>query len=76
MRRGSRQFNGHSLQQMPAAQWRVKKDGGKFDFVTGATISASVGDQRGGAGGRLRRREPGQAVHCGQRVEVLSGSMR
>lgn len=34
------QFNGHSLQQMPAAQWRVKKDGGKFDFVTGATISA------------------------------------
>lgn len=34
------QFNDHGLQQIPEAQWRLKKDGGKFDFVTGATISA------------------------------------
>jgi len=34
------QFNGKNLAQLPEAQWRVKKDGGDFDFVTGATISA------------------------------------
>ena len=34
------QFNGHGLLQWPEAQWRLKKDGGSFDFVTGATISA------------------------------------
>lgn len=34
------QFDGADLRQVPEAQWRVKKDGGRFDFVTGATISA------------------------------------
>lgn len=34
------QFNGKAPAQIPETQWRVKKDGGPFDFVTGATISA------------------------------------
>lgn len=34
------QFNGLDLQRVPESQWRVRKDGGRFDFVTGATISA------------------------------------
>lgn len=34
------QFNGHGLNDVPESQWRLKKDGGRFDFVTGATISA------------------------------------
>ncbi|MGB7991167.1 MAG: electron transport complex subunit RsxG [Candidatus Methylophosphatis roskildensis] len=34
------QFDGHGLHDVPESQWRLKKDGGRFDFVTGATISA------------------------------------
>jgi electron transport complex protein RnfG len=34
------QFNGHGLRDVRESQWRLKKDGGRFDFVTGATISA------------------------------------
>lgn len=34
------QFNGQGTDSVPAAQWKVKKDGGRFDQVTGATISA------------------------------------
>ncbi|ODC03352.1 hypothetical protein BFW38_07120 [Terasakiispira papahanaumokuakeensis] len=33
------QFTGQSLQQLPDSQWRVKKDGGHFDQLTGATIT-------------------------------------
>jgi Na+-translocating ferredoxin:NAD+ oxidoreductase subunit G len=32
-------FNGTSLLNPPATQWRVKKDGGYFDQFTGATIT-------------------------------------
>lgn len=34
------QFDDKGPAQVSEAQWRVKKDGGNFDFVTGATISA------------------------------------
>jgi len=34
------QFNGLSLEKMPTAnEWKVKKDGGHFDSVAGATIT-------------------------------------
>jgi electron transport complex protein RnfG len=34
------QFNGKSLEKMPtASEWKVKKDGGRFDSVAGATIT-------------------------------------
>lgn len=33
------QFNGRSLENPPAAQWKVRKDGGSFDQLTGATIT-------------------------------------
>lgn len=32
-------FNGESLQATPKDRWAVKKDGGKFDQFTGATIT-------------------------------------
>jgi electron transport complex protein RnfG len=32
-------FSGHSLDNPPAARWKVKKDGGAFDQFTGATIT-------------------------------------
>jgi len=34
-----RQFRGRSLGDPPQAQWRVRKDGGAFDQLTGATIT-------------------------------------
>lgn len=34
------QFNGQHYDKAAPQQWRVKKDGGRFDQVTGATISA------------------------------------
>ncbi len=34
------QFNERGFASVPAAEWHVKKDGGRFDQVTGATISA------------------------------------
>ena len=34
------QFAGHSLGQPPADTWKVKKDGGAFDQMTGATITS------------------------------------
>jgi len=33
-------FNGLSFGSLAEARWRVKKDGGEIDFVSGATISA------------------------------------
>lgn len=33
------QFNGKSLQNPESAYWRVKKDGGAFDYMSGATIT-------------------------------------
>ncbi|MBS1191634.1 MAG: Electron transport complex, RnfABCDGE type, subunit [Rhodocyclaceae bacterium] len=33
------QFNGLSLDKVPASGWKVKKDGGRFDFVAGATVT-------------------------------------
>ena len=33
------QFNGLSLGNPPAAEWKVKKDGGRFDAFSGATIT-------------------------------------
>jgi electron transport complex protein RnfG len=32
-------FDGLSLANTPAAQWRVKKDGGRFDAFSGATVT-------------------------------------
>lgn len=32
-------FNEESVEKTPAEQWRVKKDGGKFDYMVGATIT-------------------------------------
>lgn len=32
-------FNDESLSKTPAQQWQVKKDGGKFDYMAGATIT-------------------------------------
>lgn len=32
-------FDNESLVQTPAQQWQVKKDGGKFDYMAGATIT-------------------------------------
>ena len=32
-------FNGESLKKTVDAQWQVKKDGGKFDYMAGATIT-------------------------------------
>lgn len=34
-----RQFDGLSLADAPATQWRVKKDGGRFDSMAGATVT-------------------------------------
>lgn len=33
------QFRGESLESVPLEQWQVKKDGGHFDQLTGATIT-------------------------------------
>lgn len=35
-----RQFDGTGFDRIPREQWRVKKDGGRFEARTGATISA------------------------------------
>ncbi|PKO45828.1 MAG: electron transport complex subunit RsxG [Betaproteobacteria bacterium HGW-Betaproteobacteria-22] len=32
-------FNQESIKYTPAEQWKVKKDGGKFDYMAGATIT-------------------------------------
>jgi Na+-translocating ferredoxin:NAD+ oxidoreductase subunit G len=32
-------FNGESLTKTASAQWKVKKDGGQFDYMAGATIT-------------------------------------
>jgi len=32
-------FNDESVEKTPAEQWKVKKDGGKFDYMAGATIT-------------------------------------
>jgi len=32
-------FNNESVHKTPVAQWQVKKDGGKFDYMVGATIT-------------------------------------
>lgn len=34
-----RQFDGLSLANTAAAEWKVRKDGGRFDYMAGATIS-------------------------------------
>jgi electron transport complex protein RnfG len=33
------QFDNHGLADTPADQWKVRKDGGRFDFMAGATIT-------------------------------------
>jgi len=33
------QFEGKSLEAPPAAEWKVRKDGGRFDYLAGATIT-------------------------------------
>lgn len=33
------QFDGLSLDKVPTSQWKVKKDGGRFDSVAGATVT-------------------------------------
>jgi len=32
-------FDNQSVEKIPAEQWKVKKDGGKFDYMVGATIT-------------------------------------
>ncbi|MBZ0105912.1 MAG: electron transport complex subunit RsxG [Sulfuricella denitrificans] len=32
-------FDGTSLEKYPSNEWKVKKDGGQFDYMTGATIT-------------------------------------
>lgn len=32
-------FNGNSLDSHKESEWKVKKDGGKFDYVAGATVT-------------------------------------
>jgi electron transport complex protein RnfG len=32
-------FNGNSLEKRKDAEWKVKKDGGAFDYVAGATVT-------------------------------------
>lgn len=32
-------FDNESVEKTPAEQWKVKKDGGKFDYMAGATIT-------------------------------------
>jgi electron transport complex protein RnfG len=32
-------FDGTSLDKHPSKEWKVKKDGGQFDYMTGATIT-------------------------------------
>ena len=39
------QFNTLGLADVSQTQWRVKKDGGQFDYMTGATISARAVSQ-------------------------------
>lgn len=34
-----RNFDGESLARIPDEGWKVKKDGGQFDYMTGATIT-------------------------------------
>ncbi|PKO26185.1 MAG: electron transport complex subunit RsxG [Betaproteobacteria bacterium HGW-Betaproteobacteria-8] len=34
-----KQFDGHSLSSRAAELWKVKKDGGQFDYMVGATIT-------------------------------------
>lgn len=33
------QFEGKALEDPPAAEWKVRKDGGRFDYLAGATIT-------------------------------------
>ena len=33
------QFNGLNPETIDANEWKVKKDGGRFDAITGATVS-------------------------------------
>jgi len=33
------QFDGHSLDDTPDKDWQVRKDGGRFDYMAGATIT-------------------------------------
>ena len=33
------QFDGHSLADTPSGQWKVRKDGGSFDSMAGATVT-------------------------------------
>jgi len=33
------QFDGHGLADTPAERWKVRKDGGRFEFMAGATIT-------------------------------------
>jgi Na+-translocating ferredoxin:NAD+ oxidoreductase subunit G len=43
------QFNGLSYANVTPAQWKVKKDGGRFHYMTGATISARAVVRASGA---------------------------
>lgn len=33
------QFDGHGLEDTPDKDWKVRKDGGRFDYMAGATIT-------------------------------------
>ena len=71
-------FDGRSLADLPPQAWRVKKDGGAFDQLTGATITprAVVGAVEGGLElfaahrGQLLENKPHRKV---QSEEVTDG---
>jgi electron transport complex protein RnfG len=55
-------FNGLSLGDPPASQWKVKKDGGRFDSFSGATITPR---------GVVRSIEQGLEFFAEHRAELL-----
>lgn len=65
------QFNGHGLDTLAAGQWKVKKDGGRFDQMAGATISARAVTNASGRALRWAstRRDQLFALPNGQLVE-------
>jgi electron transport complex protein RnfG len=56
------QFNGLGFDSVPPGQWRVKKDGGRFDQMAGATISARAVTNASGRALAWAAGKPRQAV--------------
>ena len=57
------QFNGLATASLSPRDWKVKKDGGRFDANAGATVTPRGGQSRvPGGGTTIRRRQPRCAV--------------